>query len=45
MGRIVHTAAAPICLSNNDKNKNLFFKIISFVVPGSISFFVLDWEV
>ena len=39
MGRIVHTAAAPVCLSNNDKNKNLFFKIISFVVPGSISFF------
>ena len=39
IGRIVHTAAAPICLSNNDKNRNLFFKITCLVVPGSISFF------
>ncbi len=39
MGRIVHTAAAPICLSNNDKKRNLFFEITCFVVPGLISFF------
>ena len=43
IGRIVHTAAAPICLSSNDKNRNLFFKITNFVVPGSISFFCLGF--
>ena len=39
IGRITHTAAAPVCLSSNDKNRNLFFKITDFVVPGLVSFF------
>ena len=38
MGRMTHTAAAPICLNNNDKNRNLFFEITFFVVPGAVSF-------
>ncbi len=36
---MVQTDAAPMCLNKSDKNKNLFFEITFFTVPGSNSFF------
>lgn len=36
---MVHTDAAPTCLIKSDKNKNLFFEMIFFIVPGSRIFF------